>query len=158
MSLLLEALGKTRVKDDEVMHRIRAYVIVTGPKADIVSVNLPDEARAGETVRGTVTVKNVGDAQGLIWVRIWYEDPATGEPVVLVDSDFGPLAPGSQIPINFSFTMPNADVTVVIEAGHYKEEEGQKVYLGPTPSPIVRGSPTAEGEFEEFAIPILVRD
>jgi len=103
---------EVRDKDDIVRDYKEKTVTVSPPppaKGQITAWSKPSEAREGEKVSWTVTVKNIGGSEG--YFQVYHE--ATG--VATGTTQWFKLSPGQTMNCPWSFTMPNRDVSCKVE-------------------------------------------
>lgn len=92
------------------------------PAASIIALDAPESAPAGSTLAIAVTVRNVGDVSGILWIQIL--DMDTGNILSSVNTSI--LAVGEESSFQFTnIKMPSdRDLRLEIEAGHYEEKGG----------------------------------
>jgi len=84
-------------------------------KAQIVSINLPSELSAGESISGNIYVKNVGDSEGvfrLLVTTLWDGKQYLGQGTAGVGETIDFYIPPGLI------TMPNQDASIRFDAMH----------------------------------------
>jgi len=86
---------------------------------DILQLQHPETARAGEQVTVTAVVQNDGDASGAITVSLGYWDGVRWQDVL---GDFYTVAKGASLDIPYVFQMPNCDCVLVLAAYSWQQD------------------------------------
>jgi len=97
------------------------YIVTLGsPYGHFVEVrDLPTVAAEGDTITVEVDVQNTGNVSGIIGCKVIDVDAATQ---IAEDATWGnPVDPGVTVTFTLSFTMPNRDLTILFETGHWKQ-------------------------------------
>lgn len=88
----------------------------TYPVAHIVSVSAPDKAKAGSTITVTVTLQNVGSADGYLWSYL--TDIDTGYTPAGGEKKSAWVAVNGTYDFTHTLTMPNKNWNLRAHAGH----------------------------------------
>jgi len=103
------------VVDDSREFTITLAVVEKYPKASIVSVDYPTTpVSAGADVSVTFTLKNIGEATGVIYAEL--KDKDTGE--IVGSRAQQSVAVGGTFSAKWTVTMPSKNWNLRLEAGH----------------------------------------